>query len=1216
MSINNETTWEASSHYFSVAIRDGCLLLFFVLSALFTSSVFAAWYDNDWNYRKQIDISAIMTPSTQTDFPVLISIGSDVNLSSNAQTDGDDILFTLSDGTTKLSHEIEVYTTATGELVAWVKVPSLSGSSDTTIYMYYGYGSASNQESVSNTWDSNFIAVWHLAEDPSITTDGDCGGGSVEVCDSTGNNNDADTIGTSPTVITAQIENGLDLDGTLTTGGYLAPPIGSGLNITGSQITLEGWMRTPVGGVDGDEAVINKLPVVLGDLSDYPYLLGVEGFGGSLDGTNCRISASGGDVRVNIAAVPRGVWVYLVCRYDGSNVDTFVNNSLIVSSPLTGSINIGSGIRLGARRDNRRYEGDMDELRISDIVRSDDWLTTTYNNQNSPGSYQTVSAEEAWSVSGNVYASDRSTPLVARQVTVVVNGITEMSDDTDSSGSYAIPVTITATDEVLVYIDNETENGNTITVVNGNQISGLDIYQNHLTTRFDNGVGSLSNADMQATWVSDTGDVLYSVDVGNNLTVSANITLYIPAAHNFTPGGNVTTHDVEINGTLIAGSNINLNGSWDNNAVFIAGTSTVNFIVGSGTEIIDSTAASTSDFYNISFNDAGGTATYQLDSVLNVSNDLTVTDGILDTNSASNYAINVGNDFLQPGGQVLARSSTLTVSRNFTADGSESETGYNSAVLVMNGVGLLTYNNVSAPWDNGFSGLTAGQGGNTTTLANLWLCVLDLLTVGSGTLVGSGTSSDIFLKGEPNPLSFDVGSTINIDALNFHDNLTQNIPPLVNGYDSDIYLTRTNANVVQTGVITINAGNDLILNGDNFTNRAVTYNTNGFDLNVAGNIQIGAGNETVFKTLNGTNSNIFVGGNFDIRDVGTGTQQARFISTGSSVLLNGVTDQTITSSGSSFNNLVLLTTNDAIITDALDVNGDIALAFGNLDVATNNVDMTVAGDWQHLAGSFIHGTRTVTLDGTNQFITGSTTFYNLIKSVSSADTLGFESNSTQTIASGGTLTLNGVSGQLLTLNCPGCTSGLDHWNLNISSGAFKSIDYVNVSDADADGSDVSHKPISPTNSTDGGSTISWFGGTAVITVMKLSTVISDPINGGSNPKRIPSAVIEYSVVPSNSGTASPDANTVVVTDAIDAASVAFDTTTGVVPSDGVTSSGLAMGTVTYSDTPAPGPYVYDYVPGAGYDGAVTSIRVTTTGTFNFGGSPDPSFTLRYRVRIK
>jgi biopolymer transport protein ExbB len=55
-----------------------------------------------------------------------------------AQTDGGDIMFTAGDGVTKLDHEIEKYDPTTGELVAWVEVRSLSGSTNTDIYIYYG----------------------------------------------------------------------------------------------------------------------------------------------------------------------------------------------------------------------------------------------------------------------------------------------------------------------------------------------------------------------------------------------------------------------------------------------------------------------------------------------------------------------------------------------------------------------------------------------------------------------------------------------------------------------------------------------------------------------------------------------------------------------------------------------------------------------------------------------------------------------------------------------------------------------------------------------------------------------------------------------------------------------------------------------------------------------------------------------------------------------
>ena len=40
-------------------------------------------------------------------------------------------VFTLSDGTTKLSHEIEHYDSSTGEIIAWVNFPTLVAASST-----------------------------------------------------------------------------------------------------------------------------------------------------------------------------------------------------------------------------------------------------------------------------------------------------------------------------------------------------------------------------------------------------------------------------------------------------------------------------------------------------------------------------------------------------------------------------------------------------------------------------------------------------------------------------------------------------------------------------------------------------------------------------------------------------------------------------------------------------------------------------------------------------------------------------------------------------------------------------------------------------------------------------------------------------------------------------------------------------------------------------
>jgi len=57
--------------------------------------------------------------------------------------------------------------------------------------------------------------------------------------------------------------------------------------------------------------------------------------------------------------------------------------------------------------------------------------------------------------------------------------------------------------------------------------------------------------------------------------------------------------------------------------------------------------------------------------------------------------------------------------------------------------------------------------------------------------------------------------------------------------------------------------------------------------------------------------------------------------------------------------------------------------------------------------------------------------------------------------------------------------------------------------------------------------------TADISVMKTSAVLSDPLNAGTNPKRIPGAEIEYTITVSNAGTGAT-ASAVTITDAVPA----------------------------------------------------------------------------------
>jgi len=93
-------------------MKKSWFLILIIAFLLLFLEVNAAWYNSNWLYRKAITIDSSKVSATLSNFPVLVSIASDSDLASKAQSDANDILFTLSDGTTKLAHEIEDFNSA------------------------------------------------------------------------------------------------------------------------------------------------------------------------------------------------------------------------------------------------------------------------------------------------------------------------------------------------------------------------------------------------------------------------------------------------------------------------------------------------------------------------------------------------------------------------------------------------------------------------------------------------------------------------------------------------------------------------------------------------------------------------------------------------------------------------------------------------------------------------------------------------------------------------------------------------------------------------------------------------------------------------------------------------------------------------------------------------------------------------------------------------
>lgn len=154
------------------------------------------------------------------------------------------------------------------------------------------------------------------------------------------------------------------------------------------------------------------------------------------------------------------------------------------------------------------------------------------------------------------------------------------------------------------------------------------------------------------------------------------------------------------------------------------------------------------------------------------------------------------------------------------------------------------------------------------------------------------------------------------------------------------------------------------------------------------------------------------------------------------------------------------------------------------------------------------------------------------------------------------------------------------------------------------------------------------GGSPDVLLLKQSQVIDDGL-GNTAPvaKAIPGATVMYTLTATNQGNGATD-NNVSVEDPIPANTslcVANPCAQGspaiqfVDAPPGTVSSGLGVPVVSYSNSAGP-VYTYGYVPvpdAAGFDSAVTSVRVQPGGQFNpaSGGTP-AGFNILFRVQVQ
>ena len=320
-----------------------------------------------WIKRMRITIDNSMQTGALDNFKIAVTLtdGGNINFS-DLQANADDLRFVDDDNITVIPHEVEGTWDPAGPNVVWVRVPEIVAPPTADfIYLYYksASGTEPNVESSAGVWPSTdgHQTVFHMAEDPS--------GGIV---DSSSNANNGTALGgmNGTDVVAGQIGKCLEFD-----GSNDSVDVTNVLNPLGIDVSASAWFRATSAASQQREIIQQTDSGGTGRA--WLYRL-----------TSNQIRTNIGNVGLQSTTVTAmGTWYHVACSYDDTTntlriyVDGDEEN---VQGGVTSETTTGLFRMNGGKTGGNRWPGHIDEVRISNTLRSVDWFLAEYRNGTVP----------------------------------------------------------------------------------------------------------------------------------------------------------------------------------------------------------------------------------------------------------------------------------------------------------------------------------------------------------------------------------------------------------------------------------------------------------------------------------------------------------------------------------------------------------------------------------------------------------------------------------------------------------------------------------------------------------------------------------------------------------------------------------------------------------------------------------------------------------------
>jgi hypothetical protein len=329
-----------------------------------------------WRHVLRVDLLAARAgiDGTVLGAPLLVRLDSANFDFSRARSAGQDLRFAKADGT-PLPHEIERWDSTGRRAEVWVKVDTLlGGRDDQHILLYAGRDDASDNSSGASVFNAagGFAGVWHLAEET-------VGKGSLDLY------RDASGLGRHGLdYITDSGRDGIAGFGKHFNGvdDFIAlTPSGDYVVRAGQPLTLSAWIK-----IDSKfnwDSMGGKTPRILeihqSDSSRPIVALGVKE-GGILYYYN-KTPVFNATPR----PLARDVWHHVCLTVEGLKFKVYQDGEVLLDlQDGSGSLPAGGNLRArigGNGSLGTAFPGAIDEVRISRVIRSSDWVKFCFRSQ-------------------------------------------------------------------------------------------------------------------------------------------------------------------------------------------------------------------------------------------------------------------------------------------------------------------------------------------------------------------------------------------------------------------------------------------------------------------------------------------------------------------------------------------------------------------------------------------------------------------------------------------------------------------------------------------------------------------------------------------------------------------------------------------------------------------------------------------------------------------